>query len=128
MVKNYKAKRALKGVVFLAFFAAAAAIVMLLWNAIIPSVIGWGALTYWKACGILLLCKLLFSGFGLMGHCHPHRKQMMEHAKKHMSYMEDMREKMSGMSREERREYVRRRMEEYRECCGGPEAKTESAE
>ena len=39
------------------------AVVMLLWNGIMPSVLHLGAITLWQAMGILLLCKILFSGF-----------------------------------------------------------------
>lgn len=39
-------------------------IVMSLWNAILPAVIGVKAITFWQALGILILSKILFSGFG----------------------------------------------------------------
>ena len=49
------------------FFIAAAlvmaAVVMLLWNAIIPGLTGWALLTYPKALGLLVLCRILFGGF-----------------------------------------------------------------
>jgi len=38
-------------------------VVMLLWNAILPGVLHVSAITIWQAMGILLLCKMLFSGF-----------------------------------------------------------------
>ena len=38
--------------------------VMLLWNAILPSLVGVGLLTFPKAIGLLVLCKILFGGFG----------------------------------------------------------------
>src|SRR6185312_8009459 len=39
-------------------------VVMLLWNEIIPSLFpSVGALTYWHAIGLLVLCKILFGGF-----------------------------------------------------------------
>ncbi|MBK8565194.1 MAG: hypothetical protein IPN76_18095 [Saprospiraceae bacterium] len=39
-------------------------VVMLLWNAILPKVVtGVSALTYWQAVGLLVLSKILFSGF-----------------------------------------------------------------
>lgn len=42
---------------------AVAAVVMLLWNAILPSLFsGVGTLTYWHALGLLVLSKILFSG------------------------------------------------------------------
>ncbi|HXS37155.1 MAG TPA: hypothetical protein VN721_10675 [Flavipsychrobacter sp.] len=37
--------------------------VMLLWNGILPAIIHVGAITFWQAMGILVLSKLLFSGF-----------------------------------------------------------------
>jgi hypothetical protein len=39
------------------------AVVMWLWNAILPSVMGVGILSYWHAVGLLLLCRILFGGF-----------------------------------------------------------------
>ncbi len=42
--------------------------VMLLWNAIIPSVVGWGALTYLQSVGLLLLSRILMGRIGSMGH------------------------------------------------------------
>lgn len=47
---------------FIAMAAASALVVMLLWNAIIPDLTGWAALTYWKALGLLVLCRVLFGG------------------------------------------------------------------
>ena len=52
---------------FLPIFIAAVflfgAIVMGLWNAILPAVIGVKAINLWQALGILLLSKILFGGF-----------------------------------------------------------------
>ncbi|HQV76639.1 MAG: hypothetical protein KBA60_03210 [Flavobacteriales bacterium] len=41
-----------------------AAVVMLLWNAILPDLTGWAQLTFWKALGLLVLSRILFGGFG----------------------------------------------------------------
>ena len=38
-------------------------VVMLLWNGILPAVLHVSAITLWQAMGILLLSKILFSGF-----------------------------------------------------------------
>src|SRR5688572_11557659 len=38
-------------------------VVMLLWNAILPGVVGVSTITFWQALGILLLAKILFGGF-----------------------------------------------------------------
>ncbi len=37
--------------------------VMLLWNAILPEVLGVNSITYWQALGIFVLSKILFGGF-----------------------------------------------------------------
>jgi hypothetical protein len=35
-------------------------VVMLLWNYVIPSTIGWNALTFWKSYALVILISLLF--------------------------------------------------------------------
>lgn len=35
-------------------------LVMLLWNAVIVATMGFGTLSFWAACGLTLLCHLLF--------------------------------------------------------------------
>lgn len=45
------------------FFGAMAAVVMGLWNAILPVLFPVTALTYWQALGLLVLCRILFGGF-----------------------------------------------------------------
>lgn len=42
-------------------------IVMELWNNLLPAILHVGAVTYWQAMGIFVLCKILF-GFGHRGH------------------------------------------------------------
>jgi hypothetical protein len=39
-------------------------VVMLLWNAILPDVLHAGRLQYGQAIGLLILCRILFGGFG----------------------------------------------------------------
>lgn len=87
---------------FIAIFAGIIAIVMLLWNALIPSIIGWSAINYWQAAGLMVLSRLLFGGFGR--HWHGHRGWHHHKGHKHLH------EKLQGMSREEKREYIRQRM------------------
>lgn len=43
------------------------AIVMLLWNAVLPPLTGVKEIGYWQAMGLLALCKILFGGFGPRG-------------------------------------------------------------
>lgn len=100
--------------------AAVTAAVMLLWNCLIPSIVGWASITYWQALGLIVLCRLLLGGIGRhgmfgRGHCHPH----------HPGHLH---EKWEGMSRSERREMIRRHM------CGesfaepGQRSETDSAQ
>ncbi len=42
---------------------ALAGVVMLLWNLILPDVLGLKALSYWQALGLLVLSRILFGGF-----------------------------------------------------------------
>ncbi len=43
------------------------AVVMLLWNAILPRLLTLNRIAYWQAVGLLLLCRILFGGFGFRG-------------------------------------------------------------
>ena len=42
-------------------------VVMLLWNWLMPDLLGVGRLTYWKAWGLLVLCWILFKSWGAGG-------------------------------------------------------------
>jgi hypothetical protein len=50
-------------VIILAFIFLGGLAVKLLWNAILPVVLGVAAVTFWQAVGILVLSRLLFGGF-----------------------------------------------------------------
>ncbi|MFT4094089.1 MAG: hypothetical protein QM640_10645 [Niabella sp.] len=89
------------------FFALAAvfvfgAIVMLLWNAILPPVLHVNTISYWQAVGILVLCKILFGGF----RGGPGREKFER--------MQNFREKIKNMSPEERERFK----EEWKRRCG----------
>ena len=68
----YRMKRRIKlGILFIPIFIGGLFLfnwaVMLLWNAILPAVLGVKAITFWQALGILVLSKILFgfnSGWG----------------------------------------------------------------
>ncbi len=86
--------------VFIAFVAAAAWVVMFLWNAILPDVVGVKPLKYWQAAGLLVLAKILFGGFG------GRRSNWKRSRKKHW------RNKWMQMNPEERKE-AKMRWKEY---------------
>ena len=99
-----------KGLMFLAFFIVAvlvfAAIVMALWNAILPGVLGIKAITFPQALGILLLSKILFGGFGRRSGWHGGRRNQWRH---------NMKEKWANMTPEEREKFKA----EWKSRCGG---------
>lgn len=82
------------------------AVVMLLWNAIVPGLTGWAMITYPKAIGLLVLCRILFGGF--RGGGPPWKRGMMHgmHAGRHWA----------GLSEEERAKLK----EEWSKRCGPP--------
>ena len=42
-------------------------LVMSLWNWLLPALFGWRMITFWRALGMLVLCRILFGGFGHHG-------------------------------------------------------------
>ena len=99
-----------KGLMFLLSFIAAVlvfgAIIMGLWNAILPPVLGLKTITFIQALGILLLSKILFGGFGRRGGWHGGRGQHWRH---------NMQQKWSNMTPEEREKF----RAEWKNRCGG---------
>ena len=53
----------------LLFIAIGGAVVLNLWNWLLPPLFGWRQITFWQALGMLALCRILFGGFGGRG-CH----------------------------------------------------------
>jgi hypothetical protein len=77
-------------------------IVMGLWNAILPAVLGVKTITFLQALGILILSKILFGGFKGRGGCHNRRPIWMQ-------------EKWANMTPEEREKFKA----EWKDRCGG---------
>jgi hypothetical protein len=42
-------------------------IVRQLWNRLLPALFGLPQVTFWQALGLLVLCRILFGGFGMRG-------------------------------------------------------------
>ncbi len=56
------------GVLIAALIAVAVgALVMVLWNWLMPEIFGLGTITYWQGFGLVLLLRLLIGGFGEHG-------------------------------------------------------------
>lgn len=107
-----------RGVMFFLLFIVAVPLfgllVMSLWNAILPEVIGVRSISFWQALGILLLSKILFGGFGSGRHNrHRGREKWIE-----------MKQKFAGMSAEEREKFK----DEWKNRCGGRWSRFEKEE
>lgn len=79
-------------------------VVMSLWNALLPAVLGVKAITFVQALGILLLSKILFGGFS------GGRRWRGSSA-----WKEKMKNRMDGMTPEEREKFKA----EWKNRCGG---------
>lgn len=64
MKKHFIGKCILFGILGIGLVIGLSYVVMLLWNWLIPYLFGGPVLDFWKAAGVLLLSKILFSGFG----------------------------------------------------------------
>ena len=81
------------------------AVVMGLWNAILPAVLGVKSITFLQALGILLLSKILFGGFGGKRWGGGHGQE----------WRQKMKEKWNNMTPEEREKFKA----EWKNRCGG---------
>jgi hypothetical protein len=95
-------------------FAIAAAavlglVVMLLWNAIIPGLTHWEPITYINAVGLLVLCRVLFGGFG-------RRHGGWRHGGPPWRHHAEWRQKWMNMTEEERNAM----RERWKQRCGPP--------
>ena len=85
---------------FLVFIVIGGEIVMLLWNWLLPPLVGWRQIGFWQALGILALCRILFGGFGRHGF---HRS----------NFRQRMRERCGHMTPEEREQFRQRMRERF---------------
>jgi hypothetical protein len=75
-------------------------IVQQLWNWLVPAIIGWHAIKFWQAVGLLVLTRILFGGFRGRGGMH---------------WRHRLAERWERMSPEEREKFTRG----MRGRCGG---------
>ncbi|EOR95198.1 hypothetical protein ADIARSV_1686 [Arcticibacter svalbardensis MN12-7] len=82
-------------------------VIMYLWNAILPDLLGVKVIGYWQSLGLLVMCKILFGSFG------PHRHH--EHGQRNSF----LRERLAGMNDEERQKFREewKNREEWRRRC-----------
>ncbi len=97
-------KRGFKfALMFLAAIVGFGAITMLLWNWLIPGIFGISTINFWQALGLLVLCRILFSGMGGHGHRFAGGMRGGMHGRNHLH------EKWMKMSPEEKKEFLKKR-------------------
>ena len=93
------------------FVAVVSLVVMLLWNALIPSLFAGPVLSFWQAAGLLILCRVLFGGFRPHHGARHHWRHRVWRARWHRMSPDERERFRDGfrrwkhMSREERREF-----------------------
>ncbi len=75
-------------------------VVMSLWNALLPEIIGVKAIGFWQALGLLVLCRILFGGLGF-------RPGMFGMARRRMH------ERWMQMTPEQREEFMQHRRNRF---------------
>jgi len=95
-----------KGIIIIFWIAALAAIsalVMVLWNALMPVIFGLAVINFWQALGLFVLARILLGGFGF--------GRNGFHGGKYMHGMGEnpLHEKWKKMTPEERKEFIERR-------------------
>jgi len=88
----------------LLFVALGGEIVRLLWNWLLPPLFGWRQITFWQALAMLVLCRILFGGWGGQGGGHH------SHFRRRMSdrMADRMAERWDAMTPEERERFRQR--------------------
>src|SRR5574341_689870 len=84
-------------------------IVMALWNSLLPPLFGLPVISFWQALGILLLCRILFGGFGMGGGGGSHARSHRAGDRIADRVAERVSERLENMTPEER-ERLRQRM------------------
>ena len=79
------------GIAIIALFVA---VIMWLWNMLVPSITGWERIGFWQAAGLALLCRLLTGRIGTF------RKPMERRRRMHLH----------EMPREERDRFIKERL------------------
>jgi hypothetical protein len=102
-----KIKFRLAGIgIMIAGFAFFGAVVMLLWNILVPQIFGLMSLNYLQAVGILVLARVIFGGMdgGLFN-----QRQRADDNRPH--HGNDLRERWMNMNEDERKEFMEKEMQ-----------------
>lgn len=101
-MQKIKKIRFLMPVVFLAIVGIFSVFVMLLWNWLMPSILGLVSINFWQAAGLFILARILFGGLGF-------GKWRMRMGRMDRPGMNPIHEKWMQMTPEQRKEFIHRR-------------------
>ena len=96
-------------VAFAAFIVIGGAIVMTLWNWLLPPLFGWRTIGVWQAIGLLALCRILFGGLGGHGRGGPRMDFRHRMGDRMADRVADRWQRMSPEERERFRQRLRER-------------------
>lgn len=96
----------------IAFIFIGGFVVMHLWNWLLPALFGWRLISFWQALGLLVLCRILFGGWGRHG-------GPRSHFRRHMA---ERWERMTPEEREKVRQSMRGRCAGFGSPAGEPPA------
>ena len=96
------------------FIAIGGEIVLQLWNWLLPPLFGWGQISFWQALGMLLLCRILFGGFGFHGSGRSNMRRRIG---------ERIDERCANMSPEEREQFRQRLRDRFGFGPSAPDTK-----
>jgi len=86
-------------------------VTQLLWNWLVPTLFNGPVITFWQTLGLLVLSKILFSGFGKKDHCGPDKSY----------WKKRLHTKFSHMTEEERAAFKQKMREKW--CSLGEETR-----
>jgi hypothetical protein len=78
------------------FILVGGGIVMLLWNWLLPSLFGWPQITLLQGFGLLVLCRILFGGFGKGGGGGGYQNPKCKSPEDRERFRQRMRERFTG--------------------------------
>jgi len=87
-------------------------VVMWLWNWLVPDLFKGPEITYWQTLGILVLSKILFSGFGKGHHDHDHDHKFRPPSHYRDKWRKKYDKKMNGIVEEEKEKEGEEKTEE----------------
>lgn len=96
-----------------AIFVVLGMLVMSLWNALLPAIIGVKSIGFWQALGLLVLCRILFGGLGFRPGMFGGMRRRM-----HERWMQMTPEQREAFMQQRREGFGRRGHHDRRDHCG----------